>query len=162
MRPAAVLAGMEMQSQAEVSAVPNIFYPGGDEAQLHGFITTLAASGFPLQATLKADEGDFMWNPLNLLPSGGWQPAIFLVSPVAGGINGGGRINSLVARIMNKSDEEWHGRLPNEPITPLELCVSHQEAIASEILDDLLKLGAKPTELAITIDMGNSPRGVGA
>jgi len=36
------------------------------------------------------------------------QPAIFLVSPVAGGINGGGRINSLVARIMNKSDEIDH------------------------------------------------------
>ena len=65
-------------------------------------------------------------------------------------------------RKFEQEDEEWHGRLPNEPITPLELCVSHQEAIASEILDDLLKLGAKPTELAITIDMGNSPRGVGA
>ena len=65
-------------------------------------------------------------------------------------------------RKFEQEDEEWHGKLPNEPITPLELCVSHQEAIASEILDDLLKLGAKPTELAITIDMGNSPRGVGA
>ncbi len=65
-------------------------------------------------------------------------------------------------RKFEQEDEPWHGKLPNEPITPLELCVSHQEAIASEILDDLLKLGAKPTELAITIDMGNSPRGVGA
>ena len=65
-------------------------------------------------------------------------------------------------RLFEQEHEPWHGKLPNEPITPLELCVSHQEAIASEILDDLLKLGAKPTELAITIDMGNSPRGVGA
>ena len=65
-------------------------------------------------------------------------------------------------RKFEQEDEPWHGKLPNQPITPLELCVSHQEAIASEILDDLLKLGAKPTELAITIDMGNSPRGVGA
>ena len=49
----------------------------------HGLITTFAASGFPLQATLKADrvEGDFTWNPLNLFPSGGWQPAVFAVSP---------------------------------------------------------------------------------
>ena len=45
-------------------------------------------------------------------------------------------------RKFEQEDEEWHGRLPNEPITPLELCVSYQEAIASEILDDLLKLGA--------------------
>ena len=65
-------------------------------------------------------------------------------------------------RLFEQEHEPWHGKLPNEPITPLELCVSHQEAIASEILDDLLKLGAKPTELAITIDMGNSPRGLGA
>ena len=73
----------------------------------HGLITTFAASGFPLQATLKADrvEGDFTWNPLNLFPSGGWQPAVFAVSPVAGGINGFGRIGRLVARIMSKSDE---------------------------------------------------------
>jgi hypothetical protein len=34
MQPAAVLAGMEMQSQAQVSAVPNIFYSGGDDAKL--------------------------------------------------------------------------------------------------------------------------------
>jgi glyceraldehyde 3-phosphate dehydrogenase len=152
LQPATVLAGMEMQSQAQV---PNIFYSGGDDAKLgaggmadtrdpepfvnetdkrqsisqapsfeeylksrqfaadsrkseikHGLITTFAASGFPLQATLKADrvEGDFTWNPLNLFPSGGWQPAVFAVSPVAGGINGFGRIGRLVARIMSKSD----------------------------------------------------------
>jgi len=152
LQPATALAGMEMQSQAQV---PNIFYSGGDEAKLgaggmadtrdpepfvnetdkrqsisqapsfeeylksrqfaadsrkseikHGLITTFAASGFPLQATLKADrvEGDFTWNPLNLFPSGGWQPAVFAVSPVAGGINGFGRIGRLVARIMSKSD----------------------------------------------------------
>merc|ERR1719271_1573783 len=156
LRPATVFAGMEMQSQAQVSTVPNIFYSGGDEAKLgaggmadtrdpepfvnetdkrqsisqapsfeeylksrqfaadsrkseikHGLITTFAASGFPLQATLKADrvEGDFTWNPLNLFPSGGWQPAVFAVSLVAGGINGFGRIGRLVARIMSKSDE---------------------------------------------------------
>jgi glyceraldehyde 3-phosphate dehydrogenase len=40
-----------------------------------------------------------------LFPSGGWQPAVFAVSPVAGGINGFGRIGRLVARIMSKSDE---------------------------------------------------------
>merc|ERR1719506_3216324 len=152
LQPATVLAGMEMQSQAQM---PNVFYSGGDDAKLgaggmadtrdpepfvnetdkrqsisqapsfeeylksrqfaadsrkaeikHGFITTLAASGFPLQATLEAEsvEGDFTWNPLNLFPSGGWQPAVFAVSPVAGGINGFGRIGRLVARIMSKSD----------------------------------------------------------
>ena len=65
-------------------------------------------------------------------------------------------------RLFEQEHEPWHGKLPNEPITPLELCVSYQGIPANEILDDLLKLGAKPTELAITIDMGNSPRGLGA
>ena len=60
-------------------------------------------------------------------------------------------------RLFEQEHEPWHGKLPNEPITPLELCVSIQWPWAMEILDDLLKLGAKPTELAITIDMGNMP-----
>ena len=34
LRPATVSAGMEMQSQAQVSMAPNIFYSGGDEAKL--------------------------------------------------------------------------------------------------------------------------------
>jgi len=62
-------------------------------------------------------------------------------------------------RFFEQKDEEWHGRLPNKPITPLELCVSYQGIPSNETLDDLLKLGAKPTELAITIDMGNMSGG---
>ena len=34
LRPATVLAGMEMQSQAQVATVPNVFYSGGDDAKL--------------------------------------------------------------------------------------------------------------------------------
>merc|ERR1719439_59994 len=34
LRPATVLAGMEMHSQAQVATVSNIFYSGGDEAKL--------------------------------------------------------------------------------------------------------------------------------
>jgi len=62
-------------------------------------------------------------------------------------------------RLFEQEHEPWHGKLPNEPITPLELCVSLQLPLGMEILDDLLKLGAKPTELAITIDMGNMSGG---
>jgi hypothetical protein len=62
-------------------------------------------------------------------------------------------------RFFEQELEPWHGQLPNKPITPLELCVSLQQPLGMEILDDLLKLGAKPTELAITIDMGNMSGG---
>ncbi|CAH0377730.1 unnamed protein product [Pelagomonas calceolata] len=59
-------------------------------------------------------------------------------------------------RLFEQEYEEWHGKLPNKPITPLELSVSVQSPWAMEIMDALLELGAKPTELAITIDMGNA------
>ena len=59
-------------------------------------------------------------------------------------------------RFFEQEHEEWHGSLPNKPITPLELSVSIQWPWAMEIMDDLLELGAKPTELAITIDQGNA------
>jgi len=59
-------------------------------------------------------------------------------------------------RLFEQEYEEWHGKLPNKAITPLELSVSVQSPWAMEIMDALLELGAKPTELAITIDQGNA------
>jgi glyceraldehyde 3-phosphate dehydrogenase len=124
LRPATVSAGMEMQSQAQVSMVPNIFYSGGDEGKLGagGMADTRDPEPFvnetdkrqsisqapSFEEYLKSRqfaEDSHKWDPLNLFPSGGWQPAVFAVSPVAGGINGFGRIGRLVARIMSKSDE---------------------------------------------------------
>ena len=45
-------------------------------------------------------------------------------------------------RLFEQEYEEWHGKLPNKPITPLELSVSVQSPWAMEIMDALLELGA--------------------
>merc|ERR1719243_364110 len=60
LRPATALAGMEMQSQAQASAVPNIFYSGGDDAIKS------------LQKAAIVPTPDVV---INLFPSGGGQPA---------------------------------------------------------------------------------------
>merc|ERR1719482_2521605 len=88
----------------------------------HGFMTTLTASGFPLQASLKADcvEGDLNWNPLNFSPFV-WQPAVFAVSPAAGGINGFGRIGRRVASTqLQASTNETPPRAKTRAIDPSE------------------------------------------
>jgi len=84
LRPDTALAGMEMQSQAQVSAVPNksrqFAFDSRNAELMHGFIVTLAASDaayhYVRQAMLKANhvEDELTWNPLN-------QPAVFLVPP---------------------------------------------------------------------------------
>merc|ERR1719327_912174 len=84
LRPDTALAGMEMQSQAQVSAVPNksrqFAFDSRNAELMHGFIVTLAASDaayhYVRQAVLKANhvEDELTWNPLN-------QPAVFLVPP---------------------------------------------------------------------------------
>ena len=66
------------------------------------------------------------------------------------------REGELGHRFFEQEHEPWHGHLPNKPITPLELSVSIQSPWAMEIMEALLGLGAKPTELAITIDQGNA------
>jgi large subunit ribosomal protein L36 len=67
LRPATALAGMEMQSQAQVSAVPNTFYSGGDDA-----IKSLEKA-----AVVPTPDVVF-----NLFPSGGGQPVVFFVPPI--------------------------------------------------------------------------------
>ena len=49
----------------------------------------------------------------------------------------------------------WHGKLPDSPITPLELAVSWPEHPAMYLLTDLIRLGSQVTELALDITTSN-------